>query len=241
VPIPFIFANLRMKNILQLNGVELTRFYRARRLHSGAYFELLYGARWFQVNDTFTVEADGNGDVAETDAVSIGGPATVYTFPANILDGSVWSNRALNNLIGPQIGCRFFKQRGRWVTSIEARFLAAANFQNIRNKTNLGSNTITNQANINEDVGIGFSGIGTDTHLYRTMFSPLGELRVNASYQVTRNVGLKVGYTGMVVGNIARGSNTIDYDSINLIGILNDRFKQNLYVNGVSFGVEINR
>ena len=45
----------------------------------------------------------------------------------------------------------------------------------------------------------------------------------------------------MVVGNIARGSNTIDYDSINLIGILNDRFRQNLYVNGISFGVEINR
>jgi Putative beta barrel porin-7 (BBP7) len=240
--LPFIFEEIRMNNHLQLNGVELSRFYRARRLHSGAYFELLYGARWFQINDTIVVQADGNGTGTQTVTLDPGigfDPAT-FTFPLNILDGSTWSNRALNNLVGPQIGGRLFVQRGRWVTSLEARFLAAANFQNIHLKTNLGDQTLVNQsANVN--ITTTFQGLGVDTQRYRTTFSPLGELRVNVAWQATRNVGLKVGYTGMVVGGISRASNTIDYDSVNLIGISDGNNHQIFFVNGVNFGVEINR
>lgn len=230
--LPFLFAEIRMKNQLYLNGVELMRFYRARQLHSGAFFELLYGVRWFQINDTFIVEGDGNGQNTET--FSVGGQS--FSFPLNILDPSVWSNRALNNLVGPQIGVRFFRQRGRWVTSLEARFLAAANFQNLHMKTDMatdgpGTGTVLST----------FRGLGTDTHLYRTTFSPMGELRVNVSWQATRNVGLKIGYTGMVVGGISRASNTIDYGSVNLIGILNGNYNQIFFVNGLNFGVEVNR
>jgi hypothetical protein len=241
VPVPYIFGEFRMQNILQLNGLEITRFYRARRLHSGAYFELLYGARWFQLNDAFIVQGDGNGTTSESSSISIGGPFTTYTTPTNILDASIWSNRALNNLVGPQIGARFFVQRGRWVTSLETRFLAAANFQNLHLKARLGDQTIDNQNAINENIFTFFRGLGVDTHQYKTTFSPLGELRVNVSYQVTRNVGLKVGYTGMVVGNVSRASNTIDYDDINLVGIKHTNFDQLFFVNGLNFGFEINR
>ena len=45
----------------------------------------------------------------------------------------------------------------------------------------------------------------------------------------------------MVVGGIARASNTIDYDSVNLIGILDGNNHQVFFVNGLNFGVEINR
>jgi len=64
---------------------------------------------------------------------------------------------------------------------------------------------------------------------------------VNASWQATRNVGLNVGYTGMVVGNISRASNRLDYDDINLLGIAHSNFHQIFFVNGLNFGVEINR
>lgn len=234
---PYMFQEIRMENQLYLNGVELTRFYRARRLHSGAYFELLYGTRWFQINDTFVATATGNGTSTET--ISFLG--VTHTFPTNILDDSIWSNRAMNNLVGPQIGVRFFVQRGRWVTSVSTRFLAAANFQNIHLKTHLGNQTINNQGSINSNYRTDFRGIGSDVHRYLTTFAPLGELRVNVSWQVTRSVGLKVGYTGIVVGNVSRASNTIDYDNVNLIGILPGNNHQIFFANGLNFGVEVNR
>ncbi len=75
------FFWLIAKNLTQINGTEVMRMYRAPRLHNGGYFELLYGARWLQVNDTFMV-------------MGIGG----------LLDNSTWSTRAQNNMVGPQIG-----------------------------------------------------------------------------------------------------------------------------------------
>ena len=98
-----------------------------------------------------------------------------------------------------------------------------------------------NQAAINSNLTTDFRGLGTDTHQYTTTFSPLGELRVNVAFQATSNVALKVGYTGIVVGNVSRASNRIDYDSVNLIGILPTNFHQTFFANGINFGVEINR
>ncbi len=244
--VPFLFDEVRLENQTYLNGAEVSRFFRARRLHSGAYFELLYGVRWFQLADTLVVEAEGTSG---TTSVSYPGqningtavdPVTV-SFPTNILDASFWSLRTQNNLIGPQIGMRFFKQRGRWVTSASARFLAAANFQNLHMKTNLGTNTIANQAASNSNFFTDFVGIGSERSRYTTTFSPLGELRVDVAYNVTRAVGLKVGYTGMVVGNVSRASTSIDYNDPNLIGIRDNNFNEIFFVNGINFGFEINR
>ena len=228
--LPYVFDEFRMKNLLQMNGVEISRFYRARRLHNGAYFELLYGVRWLQINDTFWVIGDGNGTNREG--------IFDETFSSNMLDASQWSMRALNNLVGPQIGVRFFHERQRWVTSLSARFLAAANFQNLHLKANFGSNIGANLSGTT--IFTNFRGLGVDTHMYTTTFSPVGELRVDVAYNVTKSVGLKVGYTGMVVGNISRASNSINYDALNLVGInLNDN--QIFFANGLTFGVEINR
>jgi hypothetical protein len=228
--LPYYFDEIRMKNILQLNGVEITRFYRARQLHKGAFFELLYGVRWFNLNDTFWVQADGNGEGRLT--------LTDGSFSLNVLDASEWSLRANNNLVGPQIGFRLFRQRQRWTTSVSARFLAAANFQNLSLKARLGSDVLFNPPT--GDARSQFRGIGFDEHQYVTTFSPLGELRVDVAYNVTRSVGIKVGYTGLVVGNVSRASNSISYDAVNLLGIkLNN--DQIFFANGVNFGVEINR
>ncbi len=230
--LPYIFGEFRIKNILQMNGVEISRFYRARRLHSGAYFELIYGARWLQINDTFWVTGDGNGTGRE--AVDIGGAS--YTFSTNILDASQFSMRALNNLVGPQIGVRFFRERGRWVTSVATRFLAAANFQNLHLKANFGTDTQQNAGSLPTN----FRGLGVDNHVYTTTFSPVGELRVDVAYNVTRSVAVQAGYTGLVVGNISRASNSLNYNAVNLIGIsLNDH--QIFFANGLNFGITINR
>jgi|GEM_PF-1922438 len=250
-PIPATADELLMKNVLQLNGVELSRFYRARQLHNGAFFEVLYGVRWFNINDTFSASLSGNGNSSETITLQgfnyqpPVGPSelldpTTASFSGNIFDATTWSMRANNNLIGPQIGFRLFRERQRWITSMSARFLAAANFQNLQLKTNIGSLTAINQAAQNDNLASNFRGLGSDIQEYTTTFSPMGEMRFNVAYNVTRAVNITVGYTGLVVGNVSRGSNSIDYDAVNLIGIKRNT-DQIFWTNGLDFGVAINR
>jgi hypothetical protein len=226
-----------MKNQTILNGVELTRDYRAARLHNGGYLEVMYGVRWFQIDDMFNVKGFGNGE--GTFAVTLLG--TTNTFPLNILDESQWFTRTFNNLIGPQLGFRWFRQRDHWITSVEGRFLAAANFQNTHQVTNMGSDVIQNSQDDSPGADFEFVGLGTRTHQYNTVFSPLGELRVNAAYLIGRSCALKVGYTGIVTGGISRASNRVDYNSPNLVGILPANNREVFFVNGLNFGVEFNR
>jgi hypothetical protein len=230
------FNQLNMKNVTRLNGVELMRMYRPGRLHKGGYLDLLYGVRYLQMEDTFTV--NGTNTITTTTTTGAG------TGLINPLSDSFWGTRIQNNLIGPEIGARWARQQGHWVTSIETRFMAAANFQNAHQKTNLGTNTATNVANqvgTTVPLPITFTGIGTDTHLFHTAFAPVGELRLQTTYQVTNNVGFKVGYTGLVMGGISRASNRIDYTGPNLISIKDGGFNQIFFSNGVNVGVEVNR
>jgi hypothetical protein len=223
-----VFEEAMLQNIARLNGVEVNRFYRARQLHSGAYFEVLYGVRWLQLQDMFIFIGEN----------------TSGNF-LNPLQNSFWRIRTQNNLVGPEIGMRLFRQRGRWVTSLEARFLAAANFQNAQMRTVLGDEigAILNEFDATEGVVLprAFTGLGSNKHDFYTTFSPVGELKVNVSWQATRNVGLKVGYTGMVIGNVTRASNRFRYDEDDLVTLRDGKYHQLFFVNGINFGVEINR
>ena len=229
------FIWLIAKNVTQINGTEVMRMYRAPRLHNGGFFELLYGARWLQVNDTFLVEG-------------IGG----------LLDNSIWSTRAQNNMVGPQIGARFWRQRGRWITSFEARFMAAANFQAVHQQAEIATLIQNNPAvtqqgatsatGTSASLGSGIlfpvnllSPLGSINNSFATTFAPVGEIRLNVAYQVTRAVALKVGYTGIAVGNITRASNRVDYSTVKLINIAPGGIHQSLFINGINMGVEINR
>jgi hypothetical protein len=150
-------------------------------------------------------------------------------------------------MVGPQIGLRWFKQRGRWTTSLEGRFMAAANFQAVQQITNLGTNLLPNyvqnppQVAPNQFTPIFFQGLGSHSSQFTTTFSPVGELRVNTAFQITRAVALKVGYTGIIAGNVTRASNRISYSGPNLISIQDNGAHQLFYSNGVNFGIEINR
>ena len=248
VQFPIIYGKLDIKNQTRLNGIELMRMYRAPRLHNGGFFELLYGARYLQIDDVFKVFGVNSFTSVNTDIFT--GIITSNTIidTTNPLADSSWSTRAQNNIVGPQLGGRFSKQQGRWTTSIEGRFLAGANFQNMHQKTSLGTNLIGNPtfvsavANVFTGSNISlFHGFGTDTHSNATTFSPVGEIRFQTSCQVASSVALKVGYTGLVVGNVTRASNRIDYTGPNLISIAPGGTHQLFFANGINFGVEINR
>lgn len=235
--VPVRFDVMTFKNIAVLNGLELTRFYRASQLHNGGYFELLYGARWLQLDDTFSVAGMNNGSTSGTPTTS-SNPSTF-----NPLSDSTWSIRVQNNMVGPQIGGRWSNQRGRWIVSAEARFLAAANMVNAHEKTSLGTNALANSSAVTTGTGapLNFQGLGSDTHVYSTLFSPVGELRLQTTYEITSNVGLKIGYTGIAAGNVSRASNRVDYSGPNLISIVSRPGHELFFSNGFNIGVEVNR
>ncbi len=240
LPTPFQF--LEMKNVLEMNGVEAMRIYRAPEFHNGGYLTVMYGARWLQLNDTFFVQGMGNGTSSQLAAFSAGIlGSTAFTFPQNIMDASYWGTRANNSIVGPQIGLRWERQRGRWVTSFEGRFLGAANFQSITQKTKLGDQATVNKSAIDANVTIPFIGLGANSHQSSTVFSPAGEIRFQTVFQLAANVGIKIGYTGLVVGNVARASSRVDYNSVNLIGILPGPAHQIFFANGLNMGIEFNR
>ncbi len=75
--------------------------------------------------------------------------------------------------------------------------------------------------------------------LTQQQFSPLGELRLNATWELTRSFGVRFGYTAMYTGNIARGSNNIDY-VLPSMGIYPNNHQQ-VFINGLNVGFEFNR
>ena len=71
-------------------------------------------------------------------------------------------------------------------------------------------------------------------------FAPIGELRLNAHYQLTKVFALKMGYTGIIAGGMGRASRRIDY-TLPDITIRGDRKSEAFITNGFDFGFEMNR
>jgi hypothetical protein len=252
------FTTLVIADKVTTTGVEIMRMYQAPRLHSGGTVDLLIGARYLQLNDTFQV-------------LGTGGPFDAMTI----------SQKVLNNVVGPQIGARYAHQRGRWSVWSEGRFFPAANFTVERNTSILASNSQpSTTANSNGQVtGLNTTGSGTGVGnaasvsangsasasaqgpaiekrdapqrlvygaltsgagLNNMQFSPACEFRAGANCWLTQGVAAKFSYTGIFLPNMTRASNTIDYSLPN-IGILNGGHHQAVILNGFTFGIEINR
>jgi hypothetical protein len=229
-PLPVTLYNITMSNTVDNWGVELMYLHRLRTSHCGGTFEFFAGARYMEFNDGFNFQA---GDDP--------GGHTVPSFLAN----SFWFTSAENHLVGPEVGLRWSKKEGRWMFSTEARFMAALNMQTFHQDVNLGPNlnpggnsgsalytpatlepaSASNNANLNE-------------------FSPLVELRLEGRYQITSMISFHAGWTGFWMDNIARANGVIDYNIQNPVmgfDFSSGNNKQNVLVNGVTIGFDINR
>jgi hypothetical protein len=118
----------------------------------------------------------------------------------------------------------------------EARAFAGCNFQNFDIYGRLGNGLIP--GNDNQPVDLGDTSFHDSAST--TEFVPGGELRINVNYQVTSAVQLTAGWTGMYFDGLARASTSIDY-RIPDMQITTANNTQDLFVQGVTFGIEINR
>jgi len=65
-------------------------------------------------------------------------------------------------------------------------------------------------------------------------------VRFDFRYMITRAIDFHVGWTGIWMGGIARPSNMIDY-SVPSMGINTANNRQNVLMNGLNLGFDINR
>jgi hypothetical protein len=182
----------------------------------GGFFELMSGVRYIEFDDDFA-------------AIGTGGT----------LDESRWTGIAENHVVGPQVGGRWFRKFGRWTWSAESKFIFGFNQQNLRVEGFLGSNLDPTTL-----VQYQISNMGPTTFVHREHedeFSPAAELRIAFSYQITSAISARVGWTGIWIDNIARASRIINYEVPNMGIDLSKNSADYAFMNGVTFGIDLNR
>jgi len=155
--------------------------------------------------------------------------------PVEFFDKTTLTATFENEMHGGQIGGRWYRQRGHWLVSLDLEFFAMANFQHLRrirersflaNPDEQDGNTVVTTIN---PFGFGGDVNRTLNHESASQFVWGGEVRGEASYELTRDVNLRFGFVFLDLGQgIGRG---------NLIRLNN----QAVQMAGVTFGFTVNR
>lgn len=211
-PLPVTFTTLNGKYRIDPWSIEVDYMRRTHAFHHGGYMEFLAGVRYMEFNDQ--IEFEG-----------IGGT----------LDGSFWRTEAENHIIGPQIGARYFKIAGRWMLNAEGRFTAGFNSQNVHHHSRLQVLAPTTNG-----FPEAFTGSNVTSSDYQNEWAPLVEVRVELRYLLTRAISLRAGWTGTWADGIARSPGLTDY-SLPTMGIDMTRNRDDLFIHGLTFGVDLNR
>ncbi len=275
--LPVMFDEVFVENRVETWGVEWMCIHQLRPLRHGGNFEFFAGVRYMEFDDTFSVDARGT-ERTTTTGVPINGavnsrfvydtgpdgdatsPIATQIGPGVILADSNWSAEAENHIVGPQIGARWSKTKGRWRVSAEGRFFAGLNSQNIRSQGVLGSelaaavpwsfdiSPVDPNDPLSGPPGYPYMPVLREPynfdhteHLFE--FSPAAEIRIEGIYQLTRAVFIKAGWTAIWMDGIARGSNIIDYtiSEPSVMGINAAENSQDVFMHGLNIGVTVNR
>lgn len=219
--LPVRFDHITVENHLETWGIEGNYMYRMHPNRLGGLFELFLGVRYLEFDEGFFVEGVGG-----------------------ILDESLWFTQADNHIVGPQVGVRWFRRQNRWTVSAEARYFSGYNSQSINQRAILGSNLApTAPPTPGQPVKL-TSTIRTETEDNLDEWTHNAELRVQVRYQLTRAIGLRVGWSQLWLDNIARPSNMVDYSlrgDGSIMGIVEARNKQDVFLRGLNVGITLNR
>jgi hypothetical protein len=210
------FDQLSTRNTTETQGVEIMRTHELDNSHMPVkeqrnHFSIAYGARFLRLEDKFWWQ--GLGD---------------------LFGRSYTDTQVENQIVGPQIRAKWTHQRGRFGFDLDGRFVAGYNVQDINQEGGIGENL--------RPGGLNSLLHGQPTYFARgqqeNFFSPLTEMRVEGSYQLTSAFALKLGYTAMHMDNISRASQIVRYRLPDM-GIRQDQVgKQDIFINGVDFGIE---
>ncbi|RIK84456.1 MAG: hypothetical protein DCC67_04935 [Planctomycetota bacterium] len=216
VRLPTSFQFLDVRSSTKTDGIEIMKTYRLKNDHMMAKhqnneFEIGAGVRYLRLRDEFDVTGFGG-----------------------VMGFSFWDTRVDNNIVGPQIMANWTHRRQRVILDVGGRFLFGYNVQNFDQDASLGEDLIPGQYNR----PLYFPAMVSDHGKQENFFSPTGEFRAQASYQLTTALALKLGYTAIFVDNISRSANNVRYE-LPAMGFHEDQAgKQYILTNGLNVGME---
>jgi Putative beta barrel porin-7 (BBP7) len=212
-------------NVLKMSSFELNRVWRRPQFHNGTQFEPLLGYRYMNVKDFFQRQ------IFEEVPVVI---PPLTEFFALQTDRSIFENQ----MHGGQLGARIYRQRGHWMLSADIKFFAMANFQSLRRIAE--ESFLPRPGPIVDVIGplplpfptlptVGGDVNRVNTYDRASQFCFGGEVKAEASYELTRDINLRFGAVFLDLGQgIGRG---------NLMRLNN----QAVQMAGVTFGFTVNR
>ena len=210
------FNQLNVRNTTETQGVEvmktvmLNNRYKEVKRH-GNTAEIGYGVRFLRIRDEF----------------NFNGTSDLFRGLNFVNTGSE------NQIVGPQIRGRWKSQTGRWNFDVDGRFAFGYNIQDNDQVGTWGENLLTgglNQPAIAQPTTFSSGRREND-------FSPLVELRVNTSYQLTSAIAVQLGYTALFIDNISRASQLVQYNLPDW-GI-SEGGQQDIFINGVNVGFDV--
>lgn len=233
--LPITFRNVEAENIVDHWSAEISYVRRFQPGPHGGQFELLMGARYLEFNEQFNVNCPSN-QIYDT---------TTQTYVVQIPNGmgtladSYWNTNVTNHIIGPQVGGRYSIQMGRWVASTEGRYMAGFNQQNVQQAGAFGTRLTQPTTSLTPlNVPYAFGPTNFANAAFYSEFSSVVELRGELSFQVTKAILARAGWTGVWMNGIGRPSGMINY-AVPAMGILNNN--QDVLIQGFNIGVVINR
>jgi hypothetical protein len=214
-------------NVMKYASSEVNKTWRRKPFHNGTVFEPLVGLRHMSLVDIYRRQNYRRYDETPGPVPPPGQPD-----PADPNVEGEYEELATNTayfenaMFGGQIGFRYFGQRNHWLLSCEVRAFALQNYQSLENIFHV---TQTRYA--------GLEGSAVELELndeVRTWqnadeFVFGGEIKAEASYEVTRDINLRF---GAIFIDLARGigrGNTLNQN------------QQDVQMAGVTFGFTVNR
>lgn len=212
------FDTLTVRNSVESKGIELMRTHQLDNRHymkqnQNQRLEIGYGVRFFRLDDRFFYGGNIDG---------VNGWGNTFS-----------DTEVSNQLVGPQIRLKWKVQKSKWQLALDSRFMFGYNIQDLDQTNGFGSNLVTGGFNQPATAQSTFSANG----MQHEEFSPMVELRAEASYSLTQAISLKLGYNAMFLDNISRGSQVAAFSLPNF-GLQNPG-EQSVFINGVNLGVEI--
>ncbi|MEN1679006.1 MAG: BBP7 family outer membrane beta-barrel protein [Planctomycetota bacterium] len=209
------FNQLFVENRTRVDGVELmfTHDLSNRHFfkkHQNQSLRIQYGVRYLRLRDDFRFE----------------GFSDVLGFNSS-------RTKVNNNLIGPQIGARWNGQYGKFNFALDGRVLLAYNLQRHEQDNLLGEDLAPGALNRPLLLQPTTTNYGQQVD----SFSPHVEFRADMRYSLTRNVAFKLGYTAQFTDSITRAAPLVRYRLPDM-GFRDTASGQNIFINGVNFGVE---
>jgi hypothetical protein len=211
-------------NDATLTSVELNKTFRLDRYHHGGWGEPFFGLRYILFKD-FTIKDNYIGPYDVDGGAGFGTIMDPLTGVAETLLTDATGIE--NNMIGAQIGFRYFRNRRRWKLSSDVRFLALQNFQEATFRR-LEQTTLYDAIAESEEPTV-FRFNETKQDITQDEFVYGIDVRAEAAYELTRDFSFRVGLQYM---HFARGvwrGNNPNYTS------------QDLMLIGATVGATLNR